>query len=58
MNEFVHAVSEGFVAPFVLAAAIVVSIVGGAWRMFSRLVSAFIRNEPLPVAPGKTIRLR
>ena len=57
MKELAHAATEGFVGSFVLAAAILTATVGGAWRVFSRLLYAFVHDEPLPVAPGKEIKL-
>lgn len=57
MKGLATAATEGFVGSFVLAAAILTAIVGGAWRAMSRLFLAFVHHEPLPVGPGKQIKL-
>lgn len=57
MKELMYAAAEGFVGSFVLAVAIVAAVSGGAWRVTHRLYSAFAHDQPLPVAPGKTINL-
>jgi len=56
-HDLYVAAVEGFLGPFILAWAIVVSLVGGSWRVMYRLISAFVEPQPLPVGPGKTIRL-
>lgn len=55
MKEFISPAIEGFVGSFVLAAAIVVAVTSGVWRVSVRLFDAFVHHKPLPVGPGRTL---
>lgn len=53
----VREVYEGMRESWVLFGAIVLVLFGGFFRAMGRLASAFIREEPLPVGPDKTLKL-
>jgi len=48
---------EGFVGSFVLAGALVAAMTSGAWRVVSRLYSAFAQHKPLQVSPGRELKI-
>lgn len=47
MSEITAGFTEGFVGAFKLAAAIVVGVTFGAYRLFARLGREFANHEPL-----------
>lgn len=54
MKRFLDPMLEGFRDSFVLALALVEAIVGGFFRVFGRIIGAFVEHKPLPVSPNKT----
>lgn len=57
MSNLAKSFAEGFGDSFVLAFAIVAAVVGGAYRMLSRMGKAYAQHEPLEVGPGHRINL-
>ena len=56
MKDVFQPISEGFFGSFALAGAIIAAVAGGAWRGVNAVYEAFIRHQPMPISPTKSIK--
>ncbi len=57
MKELVAPFYEGFLGSFMLAGVLVASVFGGAFRVFARIATGFVRHQPISVGPNKSVTL-
>lgn len=56
MKEIFQPISEGFFGSFALAGALIAAVSGGVWRGMNAVFSAFVRHQPMPISPTKSIK--